>query len=168
MSRAVHVRQLCSEGCTLYGASYALLTHQSKDVDVLPGGLVVARKGSTCSQCGSVVTYGALEYAYPKREPPNHGGPGWDRQVVPDGPHGWIQWKGSTVCMDLMCECGASGHVDADFAYFYRCAVCGRVSMISGYVNLVLLTDEEQSEIIASSSMISIAQDDEAGQDDDG
>jgi len=25
-------------------------------------------------------------------------------------PHGWVQWKGTDVCMDVHCACG---HIDA-------------------------------------------------------
>ena len=48
-------------------------------------------------------------------------------------PHGWIQWKGTDVCMDTHCVCGHHGHIDAPFAYYYRC-VCGRVYEIDGHV----------------------------------
>lgn len=38
--------------------------------------------------------------------------------------HAWIQWKGTEVCMDVHCRCGHHGHVDAEFAYFYKCPKC--------------------------------------------
>ena len=41
-----------------------------------------------------------------------------DRRGISDGPHGWIQWKGTDVCIDLHCECGSHGHVDGDFVYY--------------------------------------------------
>jgi hypothetical protein len=31
-------------------------------------------------------------------------------------PHGWIQWKGTNVCMDVYCACGHHSHIDAKFA----------------------------------------------------
>lgn len=49
-------------------------------------------------------------------------------------PHGWIQWKGTDVCMDFHCKCGAHGHVDADFAYYVKCGKCGQVYEMSGHV----------------------------------
>lgn len=51
-----------------------------------------------------------------------------NREWRPPGPHGWIQWKGTSVCMDVHCACGAHGHVDADFAYTLKCkhAALGR------------------------------------------
>ncbi len=39
--------------------------------------------------------------------------------------HAWIQWKGTNVCMDVHCRCGAHGHIDDSFTYFYRCVGCG-------------------------------------------
>ena len=51
-------------------------------------------------------------------------------------PYGWIQWKGTDVCMDVHCVCGNSGHIDADFAYYVKCPVCGRYYEVSGYVKL--------------------------------
>lgn len=39
----------------------------------------------------------------------------------------FIQWKGTIVCMDLHCQCGAHNHIDADFTYFIQCGACGLV-----------------------------------------
>lgn len=60
-------------------------------------------------------------------------------------PHGWIQWKGTGVCIDLHCECGAHGHVDTDFFYFYKCFSCGRVYAVGQNVALIPLTPEQQA-----------------------
>jgi len=59
-----------------------------------------------------------------------------------DGPQGWIQWKGTSVCMDLFCECGHHGHVDADFFYFYKCSQCGKRYGVGQTVKLIPLEDE--------------------------
>lgn len=49
----------------------------------------------------------------------------WEIQEThKDKPHGWIQWKGTDVCMDIHCKCGFHGHVDAEFAYFVKCLEC--------------------------------------------
>jgi len=53
-----------------------------------------------------------------------------------DKPHGWIQWKGTDVCMDVYCECGKHSHVDAEFAYYLKCS-CGRVYMCNGHIELI-------------------------------
>jgi hypothetical protein len=39
-------------------------------------------------------------------------------------PHAFVQWKGTDVCMDFRCDCGADCHFDGDFAYFVRCPKC--------------------------------------------
>lgn len=39
----------------------------------------------------------------------------------------FIQWKGTEVCMDFRCPCGADGHIDAGFAYFVKCPQCSVV-----------------------------------------
>ena len=46
----------------------------------------------------------------------------------------FIQWKGTDVCMDLHCPCGADGHVDASFAYFVRCPDCDTVYELGAQV----------------------------------
>lgn len=42
-------------------------------------------------------------------------------------PHGWIQWKGTNVCMDVHCACGELTHFDGDFLYHVKCGACGKV-----------------------------------------
>jgi hypothetical protein len=73
-------------------------------------------------------------------------------------PHGWIQWKGTEVCMDIQCKCGASGHIDADFAYFVRCVKCGAVYKVDGHVRL---RDSAESERTKSCAPIDFGEDDE-------
>lgn len=50
--------------------------------------------------------------------------PPWDVDHDSSVPYGSIQWKGTDVCLDFYCECGAHGHVDADFAYYVECGRC--------------------------------------------
>jgi hypothetical protein len=52
-------------------------------------------------------------------------------------PHGWIQWKGTDVCMDIHCECGAHLHIDADFLYEVRCPYCEQAYAVNGHVQLI-------------------------------
>jgi hypothetical protein len=59
-----------------------------------------------------------------------------------DGPNGHIQWKGTEVCMDLYCSCGKDSHIDASFAYHFRCS-CGKLWAISPYVKLVEINDAD-------------------------
>jgi hypothetical protein len=69
----------------------------------------------------------------------------WDRQTRISGPHGWIQWKGTQVCMDIHCSCGFWGHVDREFFYFWRCPNpdCGKVWMVNGHVEFVEVFQDE-------------------------
>lgn len=45
----------------------------------------------------------------------------------PKNPNAFVQWKGTNVCMDFYCECGAQGHFDGYFAYTVKCQHCGTV-----------------------------------------
>lgn len=56
-------------------------------------------------------------------------------------PHGWIQWKGTDVCMDVHCECGHHAHVDAEFFYYFECAGCGKRYAVGQVVQMIPLTD---------------------------
>jgi len=61
-----------------------------------------------------------------------------------DGPHGWIQWKGTDVCMDIYCpHCGEHTHLDADFAYTVRCGACKGLMIPSPYIEMVPIVDGE-------------------------
>lgn len=67
----------------------------------------------------------------------------WDIQERHAGePHGWIQWKGTDVCMDIYCECGHHSHIDAEFAYSVKCPKCGAVYMCNGHIELIKLEEE--------------------------
>ena len=57
-------------------------------------------------------------------------------------PYGWIQWKGTDVCMDIHCECGKLTHIDADFLYHVKCSACGRVYECDGHIALHKLDSE--------------------------
>lgn len=39
--------------------------------------------------------------------------------------HAFIQWKGTDVCMDFRCDCGAEPHIDGYFAHNIKCHKCG-------------------------------------------
>ena len=71
---------------------------------------------------------------------------GWDRQTLPPkgSPHAWIQWKGTEVCMDVYCGCGAAFHVDGWFAYYVECPGCSQVHMCNGHIELVPLLPGEE------------------------
>lgn len=45
----------------------------------------------------------------------------------PSAPSVWVQWKGTELCADFRCTCGARGHIDNGFCYRVRCEACGQV-----------------------------------------
>jgi hypothetical protein len=66
-----------------------------------------------------------------------------EQDQQPTQGYGWMQWKGTDVCVDLHCElCGAHGHFDGYFLYFYRCK-CGQLYALGQNVKLIKLTKEQ-------------------------
>jgi len=63
-----------------------------------------------------------------------------------DEPHGWIQWKGTDVCIDLHCKCGHHGHFDGYFLYYYECPECHTKYALGQCVKLIELSKEEIKE----------------------
>lgn len=49
----------------------------------------------------------------------------WGEWGQADIAHTFIQWKGTDVCLDFICICGAQGHFDGYFAYVLECSKCG-------------------------------------------
>ena len=73
----------------------------------------------------------------------------WGLQETYTGiPHAWIQWKGTNVCMDIKCKCGAHCHVDDDFTYFVKCKHCETVYMCNGHIELIELEEEPDSCVV--------------------
>ena len=62
-------------------------------------------------------------------------------------PHGWIQWKGTDVCIDVHCECGHHGHIDEEFFYYWKCSQCGKVYKVGANIKMIPLTDDEAEEL---------------------
>lgn len=62
---------------------------------------------------------------------------------TPPNPRGWIQWKGTDVCIDLWCTCGKHSHYDGFFLYQWECSNCGAVYGLSPHVRLVKLEGDE-------------------------
>ena len=65
-----------------------------------------------------------------------------DPDGISKGPHAWIQWKGTNVCMDVRCACGYHGHVDDWGAYYVICPGCDRTYEVSGFVRLYPVSRE--------------------------
>jgi hypothetical protein len=55
----------------------------------------------------------------------------------PRVPYAFLQWKGTTACLDLHCLCGAHLHFDGMFAYAVRCAHCERAYRMPDTFQLV-------------------------------
>lgn len=73
----------------------------------------------------------------------------WEMQeTYKDKPHGWIQWKGTDVCMDIHCKCGELSHVDASFTYNVKCPSCGTVYMCNGHIELIELIEEPENCVV--------------------
>ena len=64
-----------------------------------------------------------------------------------DGPHGWIQWKGTDVCIDLYCACGHHGHFDGDFLYYFECPACNAKYAVGQVVKLIPLTAKQAAHV---------------------
>jgi len=63
-------------------------------------------------------------------------------------PHGWIQWKGTNVCMDVYCKCGYHSHIDADFAYNVKCPNCGTIYMCNGHIEIIEIKQEPNTFVV--------------------
>ena len=68
------------------------------------------------------------------RERPNRYAP--DYSPI-EGTNAFIQWKGTEVCCDFRCECGAEGHIDAMFVYAVACPKCGKTWQMPHSVSLI-------------------------------
>ena len=62
---------------------------------------------------------------------------------IAEHPHGWIQWKGTEICIDLYCECGHHGHYDGEFFYNYECPACHKKYAVGQNVKLIPLTQDQ-------------------------
>lgn len=51
--------------------------------------------------------------------------------------HAFIQWKGTDVCLDFRCDCGAQGHFDGMFAYALTCGDCHKTFQLPHTVALI-------------------------------
>lgn len=73
-----------------------------------------------------------------------------DAARVEGEPHLWIQWKGTEVCCDIHCKCGAHLHFDGDFLYAFRCGACGQLYETGSHVPIYAVerTDAYQPKTI--------------------
>ena len=55
-----------------------------------------------------------------------------------------IQWKGTDVCMDILCSCGHREHIDEEFVYRLQCSECGKVFAVQSRIHLIEIPEEHQ------------------------
>jgi hypothetical protein len=72
--------------------------------------------------------------AEPFKHPPSH--LDIESPLFEGKPHIWIQWKGTDVCCDIHCACGAHLHYDGDFMYFIQCPHCRQLWEIGTHVTM--------------------------------
>lgn len=65
---------------------------------------------------------------------------------APEGPYGWVQWKGTDVCIDIHCSCGVQGHIDGEFMYYVECKSCGQRYAVNGHVKLHPIAKGDENE----------------------
>jgi len=70
-----------------------------------------------------------------------------EREIVHEGTSGWIQWKGTDVCMDIHCECGTHSHVDEEFFYYFQCDNCKKIYSVCPNIQFIEL-DKENEEFV--------------------
>jgi len=71
----------------------------------------------------------------------------WSLSKKYDGePHGWLQWKGTDVCMDIHCVCGCDSHVHGDFCYHVKCPKCGRIYFCNGHIEFIEVETHNEDE----------------------
>jgi hypothetical protein len=63
-------------------------------------------------------------------------------------PSGSMQWKGTDVCMDVLCQCGKDFHIDGWFAYFVECPHCHTVYMCNPRIELVKVEERPEGSIL--------------------
>lgn len=64
------------------------------------------------------------------------------------GPHLWLQWKGTDVCADIHCACGAHLHFDGFFLYQLRCGSCGQAYECGTHVTLYPIEAPPEDEFV--------------------
>ena len=62
-------------------------------------------------------------------------------------PHGWIQWKGTDVCMDIHCKCGTLSHIDGEFVYNVICPNCKTAYFCNGHIELIEIEEKPTASI---------------------
>lgn len=72
-------------------------------------------------------------------------------------PSGFIQYKGTYLCMDLNCICGELSHIDGDFISAVQCPFCDKVYLLPIFIKLIPLSDSQILSVKACLPSIKIA-----------
>ncbi len=54
---------------------------------------------------------------------------------------GFIQWKGTDICMDFHCECGHHNHYDGHYAHVIKCSKCGNMYAPSCNIEMIKIKE---------------------------
>ncbi len=65
-----------------------------------------------------------------------------EHEKFKDKSHGGIQWKGTSICMDVRCACGHEEHIDAEFFYSWVCPECKTIYWVGDMVPLLPIPKE--------------------------
>ena len=63
--------------------------------------------------------------------------------MADEEPHVWVQYKGTHLCADFHCVCGAQGHIDDGFAYAVQCGACGQRWVLPQTLKLTRIEDAD-------------------------
>jgi hypothetical protein len=69
-----------------------------------------------------------------------------------------LQWKGTSICCDLRCECGHQSHIDSFFAYNVQCAGCGAVYRLPDRLDVVKVEPDDDALVAVAGQATDIAQ----------
>lgn len=98
--------------------------------------------------------------------PPPLSEPGFlDEGETETRPQVFLQWKGTDVCMDFYCACGAQCHYDGYFAYVVKCPHCQRLWEMPCHVYPREVTDKTYPGHVKSAKLLEPDEDFETGED---
>ena len=60
---------------------------------------------------------------------------------------GWVQWKGTDVCIDVHCKCGKISHYDGEYMYNIKCPYCERVYFANPHIQLIEVAEYDESSL---------------------
>lgn len=64
------------------------------------------------------------------------------KKKKPNQSPAFIQWKGTDVCLDFWCKCGAHNHYDGYFAYRIVCGQCKTKYELNPNIEVTIAKDQ--------------------------